>query len=366
MSADAVKQELDVRGGKPSASGMFRLVACPGSWRASMICGPGESSPAAEMGTRLHADMEHGTTPADPEEAEAVAWCRETEKELAARYLGAEYGESRESRLWDASGRFSGQADVVFYSATAEAALVIDYKFGRGEVDGAERNYQLAALAVLVKDKTPTLKTIYAAILQPFASRGEPRVVKYEEASLNAARAALHGAIDAAEKPGAVRAAGYAQCKYCPALSTCPQAAAMAVCAAVDKWELLDAGQRVELYRRAKLARKLADMVDAKIKADLEAEMELPGLKLAPGRQMFTVTDAAKAFGIVSERAGLTAQEFTACCKVGMTSLDAAFHAKLKEQEPKQTVKASKEELRALLGDCAEVKWTAGSVKEAE
>lgn len=78
----------DERQGLPSASGMQRLFLCPGSWNAERKCPIDEESEDAAMGTILHAHMEQGTMPEDPEDAEAVAWCREMEKALCEKHLG--------------------------------------------------------------------------------------------------------------------------------------------------------------------------------------------------------------------------------------------------------------------------------------
>lgn len=76
---DAMEMVKDERQGRPSASGMQRLFLCPGSWQAEKKCPVDEESEDAALGTMLHACMEHGTTPENPEDAEAVAWCREME-----------------------------------------------------------------------------------------------------------------------------------------------------------------------------------------------------------------------------------------------------------------------------------------------
>ena len=367
MSTEDTKQELDVRRGKPSASGLHRLVACPGSWMAEQLAGTDEETEYARHGTELHAHMENGTSPADAEDADAVAWCRETEGALAERFVGAGGDCVRESRLWDAQGRFSGQADAVFFSADGTKALVVDYKFGRGEVDGAERNYQLAALAVLCRDAYPALVEVYAAILQPFASRQEPKTVKYTRGSLDGAARAIYGAIDAAEKPDAALRASVLACKYCKAARTCPACSGHALaCSAVKRWDSLSLPARAELYQRAKQAKKLAEKVEAAVRADLEAGVELPGLKLGEGRTSFTVTDAAGAFGVVSANLGVTPAEFTACCKVQISTLDKLAHEKLKARRPEQRVADSKEELRAMLAGYGESKTTAGTIKEIE
>ena len=95
--------------------------------------------------------------------------------------------------------------------------------------------------------------------------------------------------------------------------------------------------------------------------------MELPGLELGEGKVSFVVDDAAGAFGMLADALGVTGEEFTACCKVGMTGLDKLVHAKLVAQAPegvKQTTKASREWLRNTLASYGSVKTTAGTIQE--
>lgn len=355
----------DVRGGKPSASGMHRLFMCPGSFMAEQIAGKDDETEFARHGTELHAHMEHGTTPEDPTDAEAVAWCRETEAALALRWLGDGYESVREQRLWSRGRRFSGQADDCMFSKDGKTALVIDYKFGRVAVDSAERNHQLAALAVLVRDNYPDVETVYVSILQPFVSMAEPKVVMFTPEGAAAADEAINRAIDCAEAPGAVLRPSAVACKYCRALATCTAADGYALtCSAVQRWDALAPAVKAELFQRAKVARKMADKIEAAIRADLEGGREVPGLTLGAGRTSFTVTDAQSAFAVLNTGLGVTADEFTACCKVQISNLDKLVHEKFKEREPGHTVKQSKERLRALLAAFGENKTTAGTIKE--
>lgn len=374
--APAAAPAKDVREGRPSASGLSRLVGCPGSWVAEQLAGEDEETEAARHGTELHKCMEDGTTPEDAEDADAVEWCRRTELEAAERYLQVPQNMTyveREQRLWDSQRKFSGQADAVFMDAVdaeqdlhePSVALVVDYKFGRGEVDGAERNYQLAALALLVSEKYPSVQTVYAAILQPFVSQDTPRVVKYTRASLPAARDAIYAAIAAAERPGAEFRPSMHACKYCKAAKTCPACSGHTACLTVVKrWDELSLPARAELYRRAKLAEKLAEKIQEAVRRDLTTGLEIPGLKLGAGSKKFTVTDAGKAFGLLSSELGVTPDEFTGCCKVQISQLDKVVHAKYKERNEKQTQEASKASLRKMLEGCAEMKQSAGSIKE--
>ncbi len=362
----------DPRGGRPSASGLERLCLCPGSWLAEGLqaasgCPEDGESADAAAGSRLHACMEHGTLPEDAAEAEALEWCRATELELAAGLLGAPDVPLavREQRLWARDRAFSGQPDAVFVAG--DRALIVDYKFGRGEVAAAAGNLQLAALAVLVGQAHPQVEEVFAAILQPFVSRARPQVVRYGRGDLQAAEAYLARAIAAAEAPGAVLQPGARQCRFCRAQAVCPAALREALsCQAVVRWDALPPAARAELWRRAQLARRLADAIDRRARADLKAGSELPGLELAPGRTCFAVTDAQAAYGVLAGQLGVTAEEFAACCKVGITPLDRLVHAKRKAVDAAARVKDSAAWLRAALAGCAECRSTEGSIREAK
>ena len=161
-------------------------------------------------------------------------------------------------------------------------------------------------------------------------------------------------------------------CRYCRAQSSCP-AVKLALVQVTSgdltaAWEEWSPEKRREAYDLAKLAKKWAASVESKVKADLRAEVEIPGLVLAPGKKAFTVTDAAAAFQILNGLFpdDITAQAFTACCKVGITDLDKLVHSVRKAADAGAKVAESKDWLRKTLAGCAEVKVSDGSVKEVE
>ena len=379
----------DPRGGKPSASGMHRLCKCPGSWQLEQACPPSEESADAAEGTRLHLHMEQGTLPEDAEEAELVTWCREEEGRIYDEVI-APLGEveilvqQREERMWAADVSFSGQAD---YLVVADArALVVDYKFGRGEVEPAEANFQLAALAVLVWQRWG-VREVYAAILQPRVSR-KPQLVRYGVNELMAAQAYIAKALAAAEEPGARLCPGGQQCKYCRALAVCPAQLQLArqVTAddflAVKGWELWTPEQKRRAYDVAKLAEKWARSVLGKVEGELakhkealrdhEADPEhvphpgespIPGLELGKGRTSFTVTDAQKAFATLNRELEVSAEEFVACCKVGITDLHKVTHAKLKARGESSTIQESRVLTLSMLAPYGETKTTKGTIE---
>lgn len=363
-----VAQLANPREGKPSASGMARLCRCPGSWRLEQMCPEPDESEAAAEGTMLHAHMEQGTLPEDAEQAEAVEWCREMEVQLRAMVWPdvdiTEADCTREERLWASDGSYSGQADAVWVADGK--ALVVDYKFGRGEVESVVANHQLAALAVLVRRRHGVCE-VYAAILQPRASRAVPPLVRYDEAALDNMERYLDKAIAAAAAPDAGLHTGELQCKYCRAAAICPAQLQLAqqVTAAdvLAGWAAWTPAQKRLAYDTAQVAKKWAEKVVAKCEGDLAAGVPVDGLELGAGRTSFTVTDAQEAFTLLHEMPGVSAEEFVACCKVGITELDKLVHTKLKAAGASSTVKESKEWLRACLADVAECKTTKGSIK---
>ena len=358
----------DVRMGLPSASGLQRLIYCPGSWLAEQACPEQVQSEAAAMGTRLHKHLEEGTLPADAEEREAVEWCREMEGQLAEELLGCRVELFREKRLWDNCQRFSGQGDVVYHNE--KAALVLDYKFGRIAVEGAEYNTQLYALTLLLFDNYADIDVVYAGILQPYVSRKRPQVMRFERKDIAALRGWLYRKLDEAAVPGAELCPGEVQCRYCRAAASCPALGLQVQKAAgleLTRWEQWSLEDRRKAYDAAKLAKKYVEAIERKVRADLEAGVELPGLELAPGKAAFTVLDAQGAFGHLSALLDVTGEEFVKCCKVGISELDKLVHQKLAEQAPegvKQTTKASREWLRLQLEEFGSVKYTAGSIRQ--
>ncbi|MBR4310730.1 MAG: DUF2800 domain-containing protein [Akkermansia sp.] len=359
--------EDDVRKGLPSASGLQRLIYCPGSWLAEQACPELEESEAAAMGTRLHKHMEEGTLPEDADEREAVEWCRLMEEAVAKDILGKHEELFREKRLWDDCQRFSGQADKALHDGCA--ALVVDYKFGRIPVEEADRNAQLYALAVLLFDNYSSIEVVYGCILQPYVSRQRPAIVRFGREDLVGLRRYIYGRLDAALVPGAKLCPGEAQCRYCRAAASCPALGLQVQKAAgleLTRWEQWSVEDRRKAWDAAKLAKRYADAIERKVRADLEAGVELPGLELAPGKAAFTVADVGGAFAHLNAMLDISGEEFVRCCKVGISELDKLVHAKLAAQAPegvKQTTKASREWLRWQLEDFGSVKYTAGSIR---
>ncbi len=372
-TTELVIVEEDPRKGVPSASGIERIVLCRGSWIAEQQCMPEATSKDAAAGTRMHQYMELGSSSSDEDENEALEWCRKTELDLAQALLSDGYTSSREMRLWlkdddddDDDEVMSGQADIVY--SDNDKALVIDYKFGRGEVTTSPKNKQLLALAVLVYVNSPSpLQDVYCAILQPYLSRQKPELVRYSASQLEAAKPQLIALIDQAANPMQPLKASAKACKYCRAAATCLQLRTSLSTVANEetglRWERSSPAQKKEILDLSSLAKSWADKVQKLAKADLAQGLSIDGYSLTKGRCSFKVTDASAAFMKLSESISMSPADFAACCSVGISKLDKAVHDARKATLGKVTTTESKDWLRSTLADCGEVSTTDGSIK---
>lgn len=373
-AATAAAPAADERQGRPSASALHRLFSCPASFQAEQALPEPEQSAAAALGTALHTHLEKGTLPEDEEEADAVAWCREKEHELAAQYLGEGYNVlMREKRLWNtaagAEDSYSGKPDVVYTSADHLTYLVIDYKFGRIAVDRAAANLQLAGLAVLLNLNTQqdTRKRIYVAILQPWVTR-TPQVTLYNYAELIRAQEGIARAIFAATAAAPEMRPSEPACRYCRAAAACPAAVRETLTLqAMQFWPQLSPQNKRKLYDSAQAAKKLAADIEAACKQDILNGETIPGLRIGNGRKTFSIKNATAAFNALATM-GITAQEFAGACTVSIGKLEKVFHKKHAERNEKQGIKTTQKDSRAalelMLKDCAETTTTKGSLEQ--
>lgn len=338
----------DQRKGLPSASGLQRLALCPGSWNAAKDI-PEETSPDAERGTRLHKHMELGTTPEDPEEADAVQWCREQVDRLWLDLnLTALFEQDiTEQRYWAASGKWSGQLDRL--RIAGPTALVVDYKYGFKPVDVFESE-QMHALALLVFQQYPGVKKLGAAIVQPYPARKEPRLSLYYREDLPQLEAHTEGIVATAIAENAPLSPSEKACQYCKAKATCPAVQKQALtCVDVKEWSLCTPEYKLQLYKNAKLAEKLAKDIYARVKDDLLTGTPIPGLKLKDGNTRREVSDPASLFDLLQAKEFITAEGFTACCSVKIGELEKAAHKNIKAKRLSKNMDETKAILANLM-----------------
>lgn len=370
MKSDDTKL-ADVRGSRPSASRMTRIYNCPASFRLNAMETP-ESSAAAEEGTRLHKCCEliltHPHKQSANENDKAVGGYFSLSDELRALVDFAVTHTAKlrdaceydcqlksEMRLWAKSGLFSGQGDAIILEQQLRRATIIDFKFGRGEVESAERNFQLASMAVLVADNFDFVDTARAMIIQPRALEKSRKITEceYSKADIDAAREAINAACrEALEADNPKSKCGY-WCNYCPSSYRC-KAAQEAIAGqyklAVSTPNLaIGVHNARQMFERATVVKKLCDDILSSVKKYIADNPDAEcGLMLAPGAKRAKLADAGKIFESV-ESVGITPEEFVGVCDVGLTKLQTLYHSKRKAANETQTKKASDFEVKGLL-----------------
>tara|TARA_R100000458_G_C8270441_1_gene245201 strand:+ start:1139 stop:2239 length:1101 start_codon:yes stop_codon:yes gene_type:complete len=317
-----LEQEADERGGKPSASGIFRIALCPGSFQMESQAAPQPSSAIAERGTRIHAYME-GDDVDLSEEEQSVA---NELKDFDSLILHDCEKLIREVRMWyvweDGEKLFSGKLDVGGIDKLTGESVVINYKTGMGQED-AKNNWQAMAESVLFHDHYNPGKPVRYCFVQPESPYGKMVCHVFTLVELAAARKKLLKAISLSNSSNAKLYPSEKACKWCDAVSFC-KAASWTVDNALGD----DAGPLADLEAPDR-ANILATLKEAKEKAvaayDSRAEearqllaedsTSITGWKIRSGRTISRVSSIEKAFAVARE-AGVSTEEFLKACSV--------------------------------------------------
>lgn len=349
----------DERENKPSASSASRWVNCPASFKRCLGL-PEEESEAAKEGTMLHRVCELMNCSALKSELDRLYALLNAEQVRAVDYaIDVEEGESclldpcgegksfYEKRLWSKSGLYSGKADAMF--VLGNKAVVIDYKFGRGEVEPADGNMQLAALAALAADNYG-VEDVKACIVQPRASDKDRcyTCVSYGPLEIDAARMALNAAAKTAMSDNAPAKCGK-WCKYCRFASQCPEARAEleTVAKTAESFEITPANA-ADTFRKVKVLQGILDSMTAKIKA-LASAQDVPGLKWVEGATRAKFADAQKVFEFFAQI--ISAEKFLGAVKVERGKLEKLYVETVKAMEPERPKAEISREFNAMLND---------------
>jgi len=218
-----------------SASGMKRLMQCPGSFRMQQHI-PDKSSVFADRGTALHEIVEKvlkNTTfdihaqevlgdPITEREVEAVQTCIDFAKQLIGP--GDEWELEQQFDLSDFREGWGGIGDLTVYKPYAKELHVADWKFGYRLVDAFENPQCLTyALGAATRHHNRGVEKIVIWIVQPLATHPKGPIRDYEttyEDLLIWSQEAVQ-AIEASQQPDAPLVAGD-ECKFCKAAATCP------------------------------------------------------------------------------------------------------------------------------------------------
>lgn len=315
----------EVRPNHPTASGVERIVLCPGSWQLEQKAPAAIQTEDAASGDRIHALLAlHEDVSATEEEKECAKTCIALRHKLINEIPAVMDQETvrafYEQRLFLPGKQFSGKPDYVL--TDFKTALVIDYKTGRNEVAKAEGNWQLLSLACLVHCAFPEVEKIFVAIIQPWASP-QTSVCLYDPFNLKFALSALDEHLSKAQRPNAPRIPGEKQCQYCKAKSICPEAQAQVSALALSDVRALEPAKIGELLERCIVAEGVIESIRTRAKEILfQEETAIPGWKLEPGARRRVINDTEKAFQNLSHV--LSGKEFASCCKVTLGKLEKA------------------------------------------
>lgn len=339
-------------------SNLFRYEKCPGWWRVPPAPSAGGDSPEAAEGRLLHQVMaalvegrDDGPVPETDEQAANCAWALEQVADIIRR---PDLVCTEQEMEWPALD-MRGTADLVYLAGGD--LHVVDWKFGRAEVDEAADNLQLAAYACMAALKWPGRNAVVAHVIQPRLGRHDE--FRFGHVHLTVARTQILNLKARAEKPDAPLCPGDPQCNWCPGKANCPALATSAALATRTPETAILAATGPELAQYAdiaRLARKWADAIDAEAKRRLVAGEAVPGYGLQTRK-----TRKLEGIGEAFRRLGIPAPSFLECCSASLPKLEAAY-----KTEHETTAAQAKADVAAKLCDLIAEETTTAIKREAK
>jgi hypothetical protein len=368
----------NARRGLPSASGMERMILCPGSWHLERSIEIEEiPSRSAIDGAILHevlAGLRPETGLSD-RQLWVVSRCHQIVAELEEQLGFPRDVEGRrtivEERFWyydeAHTELFSGQLD--FAAVIGNRGLIVDYKTGSGPVTPTAENYQMRASAVLLAHNFE-LDEVFVAIVQPLADN-ETSVVRYGREDLRRAEVDMLVGLRIAATSSPVRVPGEKQCRYCKAKGICPEVRVQVLDLLPPPTTAnggLDAKNRppvipalsgeelAELLPKLDIVEKVIREIRRQAKDLLERQPDaIDGYRLREGAERRSVRDVEEAFRRLADV--MTPEQFASCCNVQIGRLEEMLRAVTGE-----TMSRSKEILDELLGEVIERRPTERSI----
>lgn len=378
----------DERKGVPSASGLYRYAACPGSFHAEQGC-PEDESAAALSGIVTHAILSGSLGVANfaahlprlPSEAEieSARECRDLVLSQFPWLSSDDVPQWKEKRLWlrDDSFRplFSAKCDLIGLHPD-HPIVVIDYKTGWLDFPTAWTSWQITGqVAVVSGDGFFSEQDLERGIIGCIVAPHAPKKVTITELSPDRYLECQKVVLDIQQqlRPDAPRTAG-PHCKYCLAKLECETfiatgQAPMDHITVPDPLPLVDKDRAIkaatkatirnlsqskldELLTQVSICRWLCDAAEdeAMLRIALDPEA-MPNWKLSRPVSVRTVTNVGRVFQVVSQL-GITAEMFSAACKIGVIALEQLVHSALGSGvEGKRTLKNTKQWMEENLAD---------------
>jgi hypothetical protein len=240
-----------------------------------------------------------------------------------------------------------GTVDVVIIKE--DHVDIVDYKYGRGEVDDSDINIQGQAYLLGVMDKFPKLKTATVHFILP--RRDEILTHNYKREDMEDIRLRINLIIEKAEAENAEAIPNSEGCRYCKHKLSCPALSdkllplAKKYSESVNDFEMTLWGnyspEKVEDPMVLSRMLNVAQVVDkwqsaAKkqaLKLAVENGEEIPGYNLHYRNATAKIENGQEAYDSVSDL--LTPDEFMDACNVSVSKLAKAYSDKLPRGEKK-------------------------------
>ena len=327
---------------KVTASGSGRLLQCAGHVRLPWVR---ENSAAASEGTRLHAIME--TMQGNPIESKAMkaeplalaAWVELAHK-LLSMGLEPVRVEHEVAYVLDTATRTArrltltgpreygvtqwhempGTIDAIVWCSHVETGeeipFVIDWKFGMEPVRPDSAQLRTLAAAFMLSSAEP-LDMVHTGIAQSNEAGAHFDFRGYSRDDLMAHVELLGDALNETHEGRVVLSRG-PECRYCPALGSCPsQLAAMSVIVSPGGPGPITPERAGAIWSELKQAKKRLEAIEDACKA-LAAEgdgLPLPGGKRLTVVQRSRTSMDAKALEAIARGHGASDDEINACSK---------------------------------------------------
>jgi hypothetical protein len=275
-----------------------RRSICPGSYRAEKDL-PSETNEAAEEGTKLHAVMERVLK--DPSEwiniddltDEQMSMCQFCYRFAENFRTGFEWHVEEWVDLASVHTEIEGGTADFVAVEPFKLAVVVDWKFGRGNVSRAEDSLQACAYAVGIAKKYDVPKVVTYIAHAPYQYIS---CFEYDEDGLRMGEYAIKLVVMGCLPENAIRVADPDACKYCKAAANCPEVQRLAsTLAVVGSVEQLPVPTLVRLLDQCEIVDKLSGAVKQRARAILESGGQVPGWALKPGAKRRAWADGAQA-----------------------------------------------------------------------
>lgn len=355
----------DERGNLPSASSLYILYACLGSWNAQKDLPEDESSSVeAQEGTEIAEALESEDFTGLDEDGRTIAqrlkkFTDDALDEWWRSIGGVPFEVFKEKRLWihDRQNlKPLASARLDWFAIAPPYAVAIDHKSGYIPVTAARKNVQVRIQALALWHEYPELTTILAGTAQ-YRFVGKVDMTEYRVRDLEFAQRELELKLWQAKDPTAPRVPGE-HCRYCRAKAFCPEAASysllpiatlpMPVSGEADvslAVSQLTHEQLAFVRSRKAIIEKIISAVDARLRGLSAEELSAVGLALSKPGTVTSVANKAEAKRLLMEKGLVTEEQWNNATNVVLGRLEEL----VAPQMNKETKKADKEAFLALL-----------------